>query len=269
MARLHTEHLTLAYVETPIVEDLDLDIPEGQITALVGANGSGKSTILRALSRLLSPRSGAAFLDGKMIHRQSTRDVAKQLALLPQRPDAPDGITVRELVSFGRHPHRKPLRGLTAEDTEMIGQALSATGMSVFAERAIDALSGGQRQRAWVAMALAQGTNTLLLDEPTTYLDMAHQLEVLQLLQRLNRTDGRTVVMVVHDLNHASRFAHHMVAIARGGIVAQGTPREVMVPDVLRKVFAIEADIVEDPRTGVPICIPQALRPHENPEIGL
>lgn len=151
----------------------------------------------------------------------------------------------------------------------MIDQALSATGMMVFAERAIDALSGGQRQRAWVAMALAQGTNTPLLDEPTTFLDMAHQLEVLQLLQRLNRTDGRTVVMVVHDLNHASRFAHHMVAIARGKVVAQGTPREVMVPDVLRKVFAIEADIVADPRTGVPICIPQALRPHENPEIGL
>lgn len=269
MARLHTEHLTLGYLETPVVENMDLALPEGQVTALVGANGSGKSTLLRALARLLRPREGAAFLDGKEIHSQGTREVARKLALLPQRPESPEGVTVRELVAYGRHPHRHPLRGLAPDDHDMIAWALDATGMRIFAERPVGALSGGQRQRAWIAMALAQGTGTLLLDEPTTYLDMAHQLEVLQLLQRLNRTEERTVVMVVHDLNQASRFAHHMVAIAHGRVVAQGTPREVMTPDVLRRVFAIEADIVDDPRTGVPICIPQALRPRDNADIGL
>ena len=269
MARLHTEDLTLAYLETPVVDKMDLELPEGKVTALVGANGSGKSTLLRALSRLMRPRSGAAFLDGTAIHRQGTREVAKQLALLPQRAESPDEVTVRELVAYGRHPHRRLLGGLTGDDHEMIDRALDATGMRIFAERPVGALSGGQRQRAWIAMALAQGTDTLLLDEPTTYLDMAHQLEVLQLLKRLNDTEGRTIVMVVHDLNHASRIAHHMVAIAQGQVVAQGTPREVMTRDVLGRVFAIDADIVDDPRTGVPICIPQSLRPRDNVDIGL
>lgn len=269
MSHLTTRRLSLGYDDATIIDGLDLDIPEGRITALVGANGSGKSTLLRALSRLLAPRSGAALLDGKAIHQQPTREVARRLALLPQRPEAPEDLTVRELVEFGRHPHRRPLRGLGPDDHALVQDALDSTGMTVFAERAVGALSGGQRQRAWIAMALAQGTDTLLLDEPTTYLDMAHQLEVLQLLRRLNERDGRTVVMVVHDLNHASRFADRMVAISGGAVVAQGTPREVMTPDVLRRVFAIEADIVEDPRTGVPLCIPQALRPHANAEVGL
>lgn len=269
MSRLHTQSLTLAYLDAPVVENLDLELPDGVITALVGANGSGKSTLLRALARLMVPRLGAAFLDGKAIHRLGTRDVAKQLSLLPQRPESPDLVTVRELVAYGRHPHRHPLRGLGPEDREAIDAALGATGMTIFADRPVGALSGGQRQRAWIAMALAQGSGTMLLDEPTTYLDMAHQLEVLQLLQRLNREDGRTIVMVVHDLNHASRYAQHVVAIASGEIVAQGTPREVVTPEILRRVFAIEADIVDDPRTGVPICIPQALRPRDNASVGL
>lgn len=269
MARLHTENLTLAYADTAVVEGMDLSLPEGRITALVGANGSGKSTLLRAMSRLMVPTAGAAFLDGKEIHQQGTRAVARQLALLPQRPESPDGVSVRELVSYGRHPYRHPLRSLQQDDHDVIEWALDATGMRVFSDRPVGALSGGQRQRAWIAMALAQGTPTLLLDEPTTYLDMAHQLEVLQLLQHLNRNEGRTIVMVVHDLNHASRFAHHMVAIAQGKVAAQGTPREVMTRDVLRRVFAIEADIVDDPRSGTPICIPQALRPRDNVEIGL
>lgn len=269
MARLHTHDLTLAYQDEPIIEHLDVDVPEGRITALVGANGSGKSTLLRGLARLMAPRSGAAFLDGKAIHRLATRDVARELSLLPQRPESPDGVTVRELVGYGRHPHRRTLRGPSLDDRRIVDGALAATGMTVFAERPVGALSGGQRQRAWIAMALAQEAGTMLLDEPTTYLDMAHQLEVLQLLRRLNERDRRTIVMVVHDLNHASRYADHVVAIAGGAVVAEGTPREVVTPDVLRTVFAIEADIVPDPRTGHPICIPQALRPHANAEIGL
>lgn len=269
MSELYTQKLSLGYAEDLVVEELDLNIPQAKITALVGANGSGKSTILKALARILQPRAGAAFLDGKEIHTLSTRKVAKQLALLPQGPDAPEGLTVRDLVAFGRFPHRSVLGGLSAEDVRMCDWSLGITGMTVFAERAVGQLSGGQRQRAWIAMALAQGTDVLLLDEPTTFLDMAHQLEVLKLLERLNREQGRTIVMVVHDLNHASRFAHHMVAIAQGKVAAQGAPRTVMTPEVLRRVFAIEADIVDDPRTGVPICIPQALRPHDNTEIGL
>ncbi|HZJ08259.1 MAG TPA: ABC transporter ATP-binding protein [Trueperaceae bacterium] len=269
MSELYTKQLSLGYADGPVVEGLDLGIPEGRITALVGANGSGKSTILKALARVLQPRAGAAFLDGKEIHRLSTREVAKRLAILPQGPEAPEGLTVGDLVTYGRYPHRGTFGGPTSEDRRMCDWALSVTGMTVFAERQVGQLSGGQRQRAWIAMALAQGTEVLLLDEPTTFLDMAHQLEVLQLLERLNRDQGRTIVMVVHDLNHASRFAHHMVAIARGKVAAQGTPREVMTPDVFRKVFAIDADIVDDPRLGVPICIPQAVRPLDNTDIGL
>lgn len=269
MTLLATRDLTLGYQHDEVIQKLDLDIPVGKVTALVGANGSGKSTLLKAMARLLQPRSGAAMLDGKAIHKLPTREVAKLLALLPQGAEAPDGISVRELVAFGRHPHRRRLMGLRAADQAVIDEALDATGMTVMASRPIDSLSGGQRQRAWIAMALAQETETLLLDEPTTYLDMAHQLEVLQLLQRLQKNQGRTIVMVVHDLNHASRFAHHMVAIVEGRVEASGTPREVMTPDVLRRVFAIEADIVDDPRTGLPLCIPQALRPHDNPNVGL
>ncbi|ADI13484.1 ABC transporter ATP-binding protein [Truepera radiovictrix] len=269
MPTLHTQHLSLGYLEQLIVPDLSLAIPEGQITALVGANGSGKSTILKALARILKPRSGAAYLDGKAIHRLSTKQVAKALAILPQNPEAPEGLTVHELVSYGRFPHQRGLGGLNRDDHRAIHKALALTGMTVFAERPVGSLSGGQRQRAWIAMALAQGTDVLLLDEPTTFLDMAHQLEVLQLLERLNREEGRTIVMVVHDLNHASRYAQHMVAIVRGEVAVAGTPAEVMTPENLRRVFAIEADIVTDPRSGVPLCIPYGLRPRDNPSIGL
>lgn len=269
MSQLHTERLSLGYFESLIVDKLDLSVPTGKITALVGANGSGKSTILKALARIMKPRDGAAYLDGKAIHALSTKQVAKQLAILPQNPDAPEGLTVKELVSYGRFPHQKGFGGLTKEDHKMIGWALSITGMTIFAERPVGSLSGGQRQRAWIAMALAQETEVLLLDEPTTFLDMAHQLEVLKLLQKLNSDEGRTIIMVVHDLNHASRYAHHMVAIAEGAVIAEGSPAEVMTHDMLRRVFAIEADIVPDPRTGVPLCIPYGLRPHDNKSIGL
>lgn len=256
MERLYTQKLDIGYGELSIVKDLNISIPSGKITALVGANGSGKSTILKTLARIMKPTGGQVFLDGKSIHQQSTKDVAKQLAILPQNPTAPDGLTVSELVTYGRFPHQKGFGSLTKEDKEIVQWAIAMTGMVDFYDRPVDQLSGGQRQRAWIAMALAQGTDILFLDEPTTFLDMAHQLEVLKLLQKLNEEEKRTIVMVVHDLNHATRYAQHMVAISRGTVVAEGSPTEVMTPDMLRKVFNIEADILHDPRTGVPLCLP-------------
>lgn len=259
MFRLETSKLDIAYEERLIVDNLNIQIPQGKITALVGANGSGKSTILKTMARIMNPKAGSVLLDGKSIHKQSTREVAKQLAILPQNPTAPEGLTVTELVSYGRFPYQKGFGSMRAEDKRMIEWAIEVTGMTEFHDRPIDQLSGGQRQRAWIAMALAQETDILFLDEPTTFLDMAHQLEVLQLLEQLNATANRTIVMVVHDLNHASRYAHHMIGIKKGKAIATGSPVEVMNSDVLREVFNIEADIVIDPRSGVPLCLPYAL----------
>ncbi|WP_405154234.1 ABC transporter ATP-binding protein [Paenibacillus sp. FSL K6-0108] len=259
MFRLETSKLDIAYEERLIVDNLNIQIPQGKITALVGANGSGKSTILKTMARIMNPKAGSVLLDGKSIHKQSTREVAKQLAILPQNPTAPEGLTVTELVSYGRFPYQKGFGSMRAEDKRMIEWAIEVTGMTEFHDRPIDQLSGGQRQRAWIAMALAQETDILFLDEPTTFLDMAHQLEVLQLLEQLNATANRTIVMVVHDLNHASRYAHHMIGIKKGKAIATGSPVEVMNCDVLREVFNIEADIVIDPRSGVPLCLPYAL----------
>ncbi|HEX7063450.1 MAG TPA: ABC transporter ATP-binding protein [Bacillales bacterium] len=256
MTRLQTKALNIGYAQSLIVENLNISIPAGKITALVGPNGSGKSTILKTMSRLMKPTDGAVLLDGKAIHEQSTKEIAKQLAILPQNPTVPEGLTVSELIGYGRFPHRKGFGTLTKEDKEAVYWAMQATGMVVFEGRPIDQLSGGQRQRAWIAMALAQETDILFLDEPTTFLDMAHQLEVLHLLERLNREQGRTIVMVVHDLNHAARYAHHMVAVKAGDVISEGSPSEVMTADVLREVFAIEADIINDPRTGLPLCMP-------------
>lgn len=259
MARLHAEELSLAYTGQLVVENLSVEIPQGKITALVGANGSGKSTILKALARVLKPQGGAAYLDGKAIHSQPTKVVARQIAILPQNPEAPDGLTVKELVSYGRFPYQKGFGTLGIEDKKIIYWALDVTGMLELAGRPVGELSGGQRQRAWIAMALAQGTSMLLLDEPTTFLDMAYQLEVLQLLERLNREEGRTIVMVVHDLNHAARYAQHIIAILEGAVAAAGAPHEVIIPDTLRRVFGVEADIIPDPRSGVPLCIPHSI----------
>ncbi|WP_020619211.1 ABC transporter ATP-binding protein [Paenibacillus daejeonensis] len=265
MIRLTTTALNIAYEKRMIVENLNIAIPQGKVTALVGANGSGKSTILKTLARIMSPSSGSVLLDGKSIHKQSTKEVAKQLAILPQNPTAPDGLTVSELVSYGRFPYQKGFGSMSAEDRRVVAWALEATGMSEFADRPVDQLSGGQRQRAWIAMTLTQGTDIIFLDEPTTFLDMAHQLEVLQLLQTLNEKEGRTIVMVVHDLNHASRYADHMIAIKKGTVVGEGSPTKVMTSHILREVFGIEADVVPDPRTGVPLCLPFALA-HEAPK---
>ncbi|MFD2116582.1 ABC transporter ATP-binding protein [Paenibacillus yanchengensis] len=259
MKRLYTEELAIGYANRLVVQNLNLTIMEEKITALVGSNGSGKSTILKAIARMIKPEQGKVFLDGKSIHEQPTKQVAKQLAILPQNPVAPDGLTVAELVGYGRFPYHKGFGSLTKEDKQQVEWAIHVTGMEQFSDRPVDQLSGGQRQRAWIAMALAQETKILFLDEPTTYLDMAHQLEVLQLLQQLNREEKRTIVMVVHDLNHATRYAEHMVAIKQGAIISEGTPQTVMNKEVLREVFGIEADIIADPRTGVPLCIPHGL----------
>ncbi|NBD25561.1 ABC transporter ATP-binding protein [Paenibacillus glycinis] len=266
MNAMHTRNLNIGYEERLIVEDLNITIPKEKITALVGANGSGKSTILKTMARLMSPSAGTVMLDGKSIHKQSTKEVAKQLAILPQNPTAPDGLTVAELVSYGRFPYQSGFGSLNKEDRSIINWAVERTGLIEFKDRPIDRLSGGQRQRAWIAMALAQQTDLLFLDEPTTYLDMAHQLEVLELLHQLNATAGRTIIMVVHDLNHASRYAQHMVAIKKGEVVSVGTPEAVMTKEVLREVFGIETDIIPDPRTGVPLCFPFALA-GDKPEV--
>ncbi|MBO9598139.1 MAG: ABC transporter ATP-binding protein [Cohnella sp.] len=259
MSRLRTTELSLAYGNRQIVKELSVEVPDGRITALVGANGSGKSTILKSMARILNPVQGGVYLDGKLIHRQPTKEVAKQLAILPQNPTSPEGLTVRELVSFGRYPHQRGFGNMNAEDNRMIEWALTATGMADFRDRSVDQLSGGQRQRAWIAMALAQGTDVLLLDEPTTFLDMAHQIEVMSLLEKLNREQQRTIVMVVHDLNHAARFAQHLIALKQGVVLYEGDPQEVMTSQMLRDVFGIDADVIPDPRTGAPLCLPYGL----------
>lgn len=258
MSTLRTETLTLAYENTRVITELDLTIPSGKITALVGPNGCGKSTLLRGIARLLKPRGGAVYLDGKGIAELPTKALARQLGMLPQSPTAPEGLTVRELVAQGRYPHQAWFQQWTQNDEQMTQRALEITNMTTLADRSVDALSGGQRQRAWIAMTLAQDTDIILLDEPTTFLDMAHQIEILHLLQQLN-AEGRTIILVVHDLNLAARYAHYIIAMRAGRVVVAGTPAEVMTEAMLREVFDVEVDIVHDPRTGVPLCMPYAL----------
>lgn len=255
MCELQANRLSLAYDKERIIHELDLVVGEGQVTALVGPNGCGKSTLLRGLSRLLAPQSGAVLLDGRAIHRLPSKEVARNLGILPQNPLAPDGLTVRELAMQGRYPHQNWMQRWRAEDELAVQNALALTHMTALAGRPLDTLSGGQRQRAWIAMALAQETELLLLDEPTTFLDMAYQIDVLELLADLNR-QGRTVVMVLHDLNLACRYAHHLVAMKAGHIVAQGPPMKVVTPALVRDVFGLAARIIPDPVSGTPLCIP-------------
>jgi iron complex transport system ATP-binding protein len=254
--RLAAEHVTLAYEASVVVRDLDLQLTEGSFTAIVGPNGCGKSTLLRALGRLLRPRSGQVVLDGRRIHTMPTREVATTVALLPQAPLAPEGLVVRDLVARGRHPRQSWLRQWSSDDEAVVEETLRWTSMAELADSPVDQLSGGQRQRAWIAMALAQDTDLLLLDEPTTYLDLSHQIEVLDLIRTLNRRRGRTVVMVLHDLNLAARYSDHMVAMRGGEVVAEGPPRDVLVPPLLRSTFRLEARVVDDPVTGRPLVVP-------------
>lgn len=257
---LITRKLTLAYDQATIIKDLNVEIPAHQITALVGPNGCGKSTLLKGLSRLLKPQTGAVYLEGTAIAKLSTKDVAKRLGMLPQSPVAPEGLTVRELVAQGRYPHQTWFQQWSKEDEQLTEQALATTGMVELGDRPLDSLSGGQRQRAWIAMALAQNTDMLLLDEPTTFLDLAHQIEVLDLLYDLNQTQGRTVVMVLHDLNQACRYADYLVVMRQGYIYAQGAPAEVMTEAMVKEVFGLESRIVPDPVAGTLMCIPISQR---------
>jgi iron complex transport system ATP-binding protein len=256
MKTLETENLTLAYGERIIINELNMTIPEGKVTVFIGSNGCGKSTLLRSLARLLKPKSGSVLLDGHSISRLSTKEVARRLAILPQSTAAPEGLTVLQLVKQGRYPYQSWLRQWSEEDEKMVTWALDATQMSELAEQPVDSLSGGQRQRAWIAMVLAQGTHTLLLDEPTTYLDMTHQLEVLDILAELNRNEKRTVVMVLHDLNLACRYADHIVAVQNQTVYAEGAPESVMTEDLVRAVFNLDCRIIKDPIYGTPMCIP-------------
>ncbi|AUN16436.1 ABC transporter ATP-binding protein [Clostridium botulinum] len=255
MKSIETKNLDIAYEDTLIVKELNMQIPKGKITSIIGANGCGKSTILKAVGRILKPKKGVVHLSGQDISKLSTKEIAKKMAILPQNPTAPSGLTVSELVAYGRFPHQKGFGNLTEEDKRIVKWALAATKLSEFERREVDTLSGGQRQRVWIAMALAQQTDLILLDEPTTYLDLAHQLEVLKLLYELNRNQKCTIVMVLHDLNLAARFSDYIIAIKKGAIIKYGPPEEVMTPEVLRKTFNINADIVIEPKSNRPVCI--------------
>ncbi|WP_025134555.1 ABC transporter ATP-binding protein [Leucobacter sp. PH1c] len=253
---LRADGLVVGYDGEPVIAGLDLALPSAGVTMIVGGNGCGKSTLLRALARLIRPRGGAVLLDGEPIARLATKQVARIVGLLPQAPTAPDGITVSELVDRGRTPHRGGFGRRGAGDDAVVAEALELTGMVEFAERGVDELSGGQRQRAWVAMALAQEPDILLLDEPTTYLDLAHQVELLELLVRLSRERGTQVVVVIHELNLATRYADHLIAMADGAVVAQGRPAEVVTVELVREVFGLETVICPDPVAGTPMIVP-------------
>ncbi|PZE19857.1 ABC transporter ATP-binding protein [Paenibacillus xerothermodurans] len=256
MTALEAKQLSLSYGGNYIFSDLNLEIPKEQITVFIGSNGCGKSTLLRSMARLLKPQQGAVLLNGSDIATLKTREVAKQLAILPQGPTAPEGLTVLQLVKQGRYPYQSWLQQWSREDEQAVGLALEATNLTELADRAVDSLSGGQRQRAWIAMTLAQGTDIILLDEPTTYLDLTHQIEVLDLLYQLNSEEGRTIVMVLHDINLACRYAHHIVAIRNQRIYAEGTPHEIVTDSMINAVFDLKCKIISDPIFGTPLCVP-------------
>ncbi|MFJ1749819.1 ABC transporter ATP-binding protein [Streptomyces sp. NPDC088116] len=258
MSRLTARELTLAYDDHTVVHELDLAVPDGRVTVIVGPNACGKSTTLRALGRLLRPKGGSVLLDGTELAKIPTKRIARSIGLLPQSPAAPEAITVADLVSRGRQPHQRWWQQWSDEDERAVTDAMTRTDVTALADRPVDELSGGQRQRVWIAMALAQETDLLLLDEPTTFLDIAHQVEVLDLVRRLNHEQGRTVVIVLHDLNQAARYADHLVAMESGRIVAEGHPSEVVTAELVREVFGLESVVVPDPVTGSPLVVPGA-----------
>ena len=260
---LEARGLTLAYEKHVIFEGLDLRIEHSQITTLIGANGSGKSTLLKAFGRLLPAAKGDVQLDGRPIRSLSTREVARRLAILPQKPLTPSATSVRDLVSRGRHPHQSLLRPFTPHDSDIITEALAATGLEKLSERDAGSLSGGQLQRAWIALVLAQHTPIILLDEPTTFLDLTHQLDVLRLVRRINRERETTVVMVLHDLTLAGRYSDRLVVVGGGRVIADGSPWHVLTPDVLREAFDLEAVVIADPSSGTPLIVPI-----DHPELG-
>jgi iron complex transport system ATP-binding protein len=262
-APLECRDLRVGYGDRHVLDGLDLTIPRAKTTAIIGANGCGKSTLLRTLARLLKPSGGTVLLDGKEIREQPSREVARRLGILPQGPTAPDGLTVEDLVARGRFPHQGLFRQWSAEDEAAVEEALQATGIAELRERPIDELSGGQRQRAWIAMTLAQRSELILLDEPTTFLDLTHQVDTLQLLDGLVADHGRTVVMVLHDLNQASRYADQLVAMVEGRVHAVGAPDAIVDSAFVREVFGLDAQVVPDPVTATPLCIP-TLKPRRS-----
>ncbi|WP_030145151.1 ABC transporter ATP-binding protein [Spirillospora albida] len=256
-ARLTGAGLTLAYDRRTVASGLDVAIPDGSFTVIVGPNACGKSTLLRALARILKPAAGTIVLDGEPIAGWPAKRLARTLGLLPQSSIAPEGITVADLVARGRYPHQGLLRQWSREDERVVRESMAATGVADLADRTVDELSGGQRQRVWIAMALAQETPILLLDEPTTYLDIAHQMEVLDLCARLHE-EGRTIVAVLHDLNHAARYATHMIAMRRGSVVAEGAPGDVVTAGLVERVFGLPCTVIPCPETGSPLVVPSA-----------
>ena len=259
--RLHGQDLRPAYDERVVADGLSVEIPDGSFTVIVGPNACGKSTLLRALSRMLRPKAGTVYLDGAAISSQPSKQVARTLGLLPQSPIAPDAITVADLVARGRYPHQGLLRQWSPDDARAVSEALAATATTELAERPVDELSGGQRQRVWLAMALAQETPILLLDEPTTFLDIAHQIEVLDLCADLREDRGHTLVAVLHDLNHACRYATHLIAMRDGCIVAEGAPSEIVDAALVEAVFGLPCQVIEDPESGTPLVVPAARTP--------
>ncbi|GAA2314420.1 ABC transporter ATP-binding protein [Streptomyces hawaiiensis] len=254
-SRLAARDVTVGYGGRVVIDGLDVAIPPGVVTTIIGPNGCGKSTLLRTLSRLLKPTRGTVVLDGEDIGRLRTRDVAKKLGLLPQAPVAPEGLTVADLVARGRHPHQSWLRQWSSDDAEVVERALGVTGVADLADRPVDSLSGGQRQRVWISMTLAQGTDLLLLDEPTTYLDLAHAVDVLDLVDDLHES-GCTVVMVLHDLNLAVRYSDHLVVMREGSILAQGHPHDVVTAELLHEAFGLRAQVIDDPVGDRPLIVP-------------
>ncbi|MCA2026306.1 iron-enterobactin ABC transporter ATP-binding protein [Enterobacter sp. K16B] len=259
-SRLRGENLTLGYGKKIIARDLTVAIPDGHFTAIIGPNGCGKSTLLRTLSRLMTPVEGNVFLDGEQIQRFPSKEVARRIGLLAQNATTPGDITVLELVSRGRYPHQPLFTRWRKEDEEAVNRAMRATGITDLALQSVDTLSGGQRQRAWIAMVLAQETAIMLLDEPTTWLDISHQIDLLELLSELNRTQGYTLAAVLHDLNQACRYATHLIALRDGEIMAQGAPKEIVTPELIARIYGMRCMIIDDPVAGTPLVVPLGRR---------
>lgn len=255
-SRLWAEQLTLGYDDKIVARDLSVHIPDGELTVIIGPNACGKSTLLRTLSRLLQPTAGQVWLDGQAIGRYPTKEVARRLSLLPQSSTAPCEILVRELVARGRYPHQGLFSRWTSADETAVRSAMAATGVTELSNKAVDTLSGGQRQRAWIAMVLAQQTPLVLMDEPTTWLDITHQIDLLELLRELNRDQGHTLVVVLHDLNHACRYATHLIAMREGKVVASGRPSDIVTPGLIEEVYGLACMIIEDPVAGTPMIVP-------------
>lgn len=255
MDAIEVKDLDVAYEQKYIIKNMNLEIPKGKITMIIGSNGCGKSTLLKTIARIITPKKGEIKLDGVSLKAQAPKEIAKKMAVLPQSPIVPSGLLVKELVSYGRFPYQSAMGGLKEKDIEMVNWAMKVTGIAEFSERSVDSLSGGQRQRAWIAMALAQETEILVLDEPTTYLDMAHQLEILMLLQKLNKEENRTIVMVLHELNNAMKFADYLIGVKEGEVVFRGKPLDVITNENLYTLYGIDAKLQLDETGQYPICV--------------